>query len=123
MPQGAKAQGNAWYIMLTWVGNHRNRVLVTKARVTKSRLKGNFHARFGSGVGAGDRPADHSGVPCQAVVYYQKQHEKHDRQPSPQTPILRFPPRRPTSRSPRGAMGSLACKSLTASPLGFSFLT
>jgi len=39
-----------------------NGVPVTKARVTKSPVMGNYHAGFGSGGGVGDRPADHSGA-------------------------------------------------------------
>jgi len=35
-----------------------NGVPVTKARVLKSRMRGNSHVRFGSGGGAGDRPTD-----------------------------------------------------------------
>ncbi len=37
-----------------------NGVPVTKARVTKSPVMGNYHAGFGSGGGVGDRPADHN---------------------------------------------------------------
>ena len=39
---------------------------MTKAYVLKSRVKGDFHARFGIGGGAGDCPTDHNDL-CQEL--------------------------------------------------------
>jgi endonuclease G len=46
--------------MMQHIANDPERCLKTKANLLKSRVKGNFHARFGSGSRGSDSPVDHN---------------------------------------------------------------